>query len=258
MGILAAQIRRDWQVMRSRMAPWLLDATSVFVGAALFYYLGENVSTIRGEEFFAFAVAGLAVLRVNTAVPRTLEAVRADIAGGNMEFLWSSSRRTSLVHLGTTAFELIRGVILAIAFIALAATLFDAPFDTAPEGIAAVAIGLGGAAVVFSGLAVATIGIFLVVRQAGAIGSLTTLLMPILAGAYFPTSTLPDPFDAIAAALPFRRAVDVIREGMLDGQLDAAAAVVLWVEALAIVAIGVVIAHVLVERARRQGSLAME
>jgi ABC-type polysaccharide/polyol phosphate export permease len=255
-GVIGAFVRRDWRIARTHPAPFLIDLAAVFAAAASFYYLGRYVeATRRGEDFFAFAIAGLAVLRLHGALPRVLLSTTAELASGSLELVLSSRVRTGVVLAGATAFELLRGLALAVIFVVLAGTLFGAPIDLEPAGVAAVAVGLVGATVLFAGLAVAAIGVITVIRRGAAIGSLTTVALPLLAGAYFPVDSLPQPLEALADALPFRLAVDVIREGLLDGTLDLAKSAALLAAAAVELLLAGAFANAAVERARRSGAL---
>lgn len=258
MSVILGLLRRDWRIARSRPAPYALDAASVLIAAALFYYLGRTVSPDHGPEFFAFAVAGLAILRIHSAVPRVVVMVNGEIASGSLELLVSSSRRTALVVIGVTAYELLRSLVLSMVLILLAVVLFDAPFAGGVKGVAAMVVGLQGAVFIFAGLAAGVLGVIMVVRQAGGIASLATIVMPVLTGAYFPIKTLPEPVETIALLLPFRRAVDLVRDGMLEGRFPLGDVIVLELQAVALLGCGLLVAHFGIERARRAGSLGLE
>ena len=159
---------------------------------------------------------------------------------------------------GEAAFDLLRSLAFAVLSIVLATTLFGAPMELTAGGFLGVAVGLAGAIVVFMGLALITIAVLLVLREGGALATLTGLLVPVLAGAYFPVGTLPQPLEAIARTLPFwRRHVDTVRAGMLDGRLDVGATLKMLAGAAVLLAIGVAVVRWATERARRTGSLAV-
>ncbi len=256
--MIAASIRRDWAIARTHRLPFWFDALSVLVASALYFYLGRFASTGRGNtEFYAFAVAGIAVLRLNTALPRVVQRTTQGLTEGTLELLLDQRRPIYVVMIGEAAFDMLRSLAFAVLSVVLAATLFGAPMEVTPGGLLGVAVGLAGATVVFMGLALITIAVLLVLREGGALATLTGLLVPVLAGAYFPVGTLPQPIEAIARTLPFGAAVDTVRTGMLDGRLDVGAALKMLVGAAVLLAIGVAVVRWATERARRTGSLAV-
>jgi ABC-type polysaccharide/polyol phosphate export permease len=214
MRLILALMRRDLRIARSHRGALVVDLVSVSASAAVFYFIGESV---RGKtEFFAFAAAGLVVLRLHTAIPMMLEATRLEIGSGTFELLASSRWRITTVATGLVAFELARAVALAVAMLVIGVTVFGAPAPHTPAGVMAVAAGLAGGVLVFGGLAFLIGGLLMVMQRARALASLSGMVMPLLAGAYFPVRTLPAPLEGIATALPFRRVVDVTRDGLLD------------------------------------------
>jgi ABC-type polysaccharide/polyol phosphate export permease len=180
-----------------------------------------------------------------------------DLAEGTLELLLDRRTRVSVVMFGEAAFDMLRALVFGVTSIVFATTIFGAPLRVTPGAFVGVAVGLAGAFAVFTGLALCALAILLVVREGGAVGSLTSLIVPVLAGAYFPVGTLPQPFEAIARVLPFGAAVDTVRAGMLEGRLDVAAALKMLVGAALLVALGVAFVERATERARRTGSLAV-
>src|SRR5207237_1357587 len=148
--------------------------------------------------------------RRGTARHRSPSAVSVERVGGVASYLWQSMRR---------------GGLSAAAAVGVAVAVFGAPASSAPAGLLAVAFGLLVAVVLFFGLAALTAAALLVIRQAGALTTLGSMAMPLVAGAYFPIGSLPQPLEAISAVLPFRAAVELIRGGLLHGSFLTAPAV---------------------------------
>jgi ABC-type polysaccharide/polyol phosphate export permease len=255
--VIAASLRRDWAIARTHRLPFWFDALSVLVASGLYFYISKFANKGEGgAEFYAFAVAGIGVVRVNTAVSRVIMRTSQDLAEGTLEILLDRRTRVSVTMFSEAVFDLLRAVAFAVTSIVIATTIFGAPMRTTPGAFLGVAVGLAGAFVVFAGLTLCALAILLVVREGGAVGSLAALLVPVLAGAYFPIGTLPDPLDAVARALPFGAAVDTVRAGMLEGRLDVGAALRMLVGAAVLMALGVVLVEWATERARRTGNLA--
>jgi ABC-2 type transport system permease protein len=218
--MISEAIRRDWGIALSHRMPFLFDVLAVLAGAALFYYLGR-FTTGAGDEFFAFAVAGISVLRLNGALPRVVQQTTHSIASGNLELLYSERPEPQVV-VAESAFELLRGLGTAVLAILVAALVFGAPIETSPEALAAVAVGLGAATLLFGVVALGVIAILMIFREAGALATLSSLAVPVLGAAYFPVSTLPEPLETIADLLPFSGVVEIVRSGILEGELELA------------------------------------
>lgn len=254
--MIAESIRRDWAIGLTHRLPFSFDLFSVLMASLLYYYLGRfAASGSSGAEFYAFAVAGISVLRLNGALPRVIQRASHGLADGTLELLLDRRRPVTLVLAGEAAFELLRALVLAVVSIVVATTLFGAPMRFTPGGCLGVAVGLVGGVTVFLGLALIATALLFVFREGGALVTLTSLLVPVLSGAYFPVGTLPQPIEAVARALPFGAAVDTVRAGMLEGRLDLGAALRMAAGAAVLLVAGVAMARWATERGRRAGML---
>ena len=237
----------------------MIDVITLLSAVTSFFLLGRYVGETRaGVGLFAYAVAGLAVLRLAVVLPRVLTTFASELAGGSLELVLSSPRRATAVIAGSAAYEMLRGLVMAGALLVLAWTVFGLAPPPRAAGVLAVAAGLVGAAALMLGLAVLGAGLLMVVRQAGAIGSFVTVTLPLVAGAYFPVALLPQPLESVATVLPFHFAVELVREGLLAGRFSVpdAALLVLGAAVELLVAFGVLRAGV--ERARRAGTLSID
>jgi ABC-type polysaccharide/polyol phosphate export permease len=249
-------LRRDWRIALTHRAPFALDVLAVVVACALFYYLGRFARIGHaGNAFFAFAVAGISVLRMNAALARIVHNVSHSIADGRFELLLSEPRPAWFVVVAEAGFELLRGLLLASMSVLLAILLFGAPMHLSAAGIAGVLIGLLGALVLFAGLGLAIVAALLVFREAGALATASTILIPAIAGAYYPVGTLPAPLGEIARLLPFSACMTLIRDGMLKGRVGAIATLTLVVGAGLVASLACLLVHWSAGRARRLGTL---
>jgi ABC-type polysaccharide/polyol phosphate export permease len=249
-------IRRDWALALSHRAPFLFDALALLAGCAMFFFLGRFASEHGGHQgLFAFAVAGLSIVRLNSAMPRLVQSMLQGLASGNLELLLGSPRSSAPVIVAESAFEILRGGLVALATILVAVAVFGAPATASVPGLLAVTAGLCLAMVLFLGFACLTAATLLVVRQGGALATLGTLAMPLIAGAYFPVSRLPQPLEAIAAVLPFRAAVELIRGGLLRGEFVPGLALVLGIGSAVFLGAGLLAFDRAVARERRANSL---
>lgn len=218
---IAAFIRRDARVEATYRVPYLVDLLAALGGLAVFYYLAEFAEDSNGD-LFAFVVAGLAVLRVNAALPRIVHRFEGEVALGSLAQLLSSRLPSGVVMAGEAAFELLRGCALGLCLVLFAGVLVEPELHLDAVALAGVLIGLAGAAVVTLGLTAGLMGLYLVLRLGLALSALATIGVPLLAGAYFPIDELPQPLHAVATLLPFDDAVDTVRHALLRGEIDAA------------------------------------
>lgn len=253
---IAAFARRDARVEATHKVPYVVDLLAVAAAVALFYYLSEFVDRgAGGGDLFPFVVAGLAVLRVNAALPRIVHRFEGEVALGSLAQLLSSRLSAAVVMAGESAFELLRGCVLGAFLVLFAAGLIEPDLHLDAIALAGVAIGLGGAAVVTLGLAAGLTGIYLVLRLGLALSALATIAVPLLAGAYFPIDTLPQPLHALATVLPFDDAVDTVRHALLRGAIDAAPLARLAAGAVIVLPLGFWTLHLGVRHSRRVGTL---
>ncbi|MBJ7470245.1 MAG: ABC transporter permease [Solirubrobacteraceae bacterium] len=256
MNLLRVCVWRDWLVMRTRTPALLFDLFAVLMTAVVFYYLAQYLD--RGQDFFPFVLAGLTIVRIHGAVPRVLASSTARIADGSLEVLMSGRARPAVVFLSEGAFELARGMVLAIGVLLVGVGVFGADVTLTAPGLAAVAVGLVGATLILLALSTALLALLMVLREAGAVGSFSGVLLPILGGVYFPLTILPAPLESIARVLPFHVPVDVIRSGLTAGVFPTTQVAVLAGACAASLAIAALLARPAVQHARRAGRLALE
>lgn len=253
---IAAAFRRDWALAARRPAGFGFDLAAVVAGVALLHWIGAFVgATSSGADYFAFAAAGLPVLRMNGGVGRVVAAVSEGFTSGTFEQSSSGPSRAWVAVTAELAFELTRGFVVGVLLL-ITAALLGAPFAPSAAGVAATALGLLGAVAAFAALGGLVIGLVLVVREAASLLALVTLALPIAAGAYFPISLLPDPLEALASVLPFHFAVDLVRGGLIDGTFDGPSAGWLLLSLLVVVPAGLAAAAAGVRHGRRTGTLA--
>ncbi|HEX8054036.1 MAG TPA: ABC transporter permease [Thermoleophilaceae bacterium] len=255
---IAAFARRDARVEATHRLPYVIDLLAVAAGVAVFYYLARFAGRGPGRgDLFPFVVAGLAVLRVNAALPRIVHRFEGEVALGSLAQLLSSRLSSAVVMAGEAAFELLRGCVLGLFLVLLAAGLVEPDLHLGAVAVAGVLIGLAGAAVVSLGLAAGLTGLYLVLRLGLSLSALATIAVPLLAGAYFPIDELPQPLHALATVLPFDDSVDIVRHALLRGEIDAAALARLAAGAAIVLPLGFWTLHLGTRHSRRVGTLAI-
>ena len=168
MKALRAFFVRDARVALSYRIPFLFDGVALLAGAATFHAIGVSIG--QEDEFFAFAIAGLMVLRVHASLGRVTQSVEAELESGTLELLLSSPLRPALVVLSGLAFELLRGALLAVAFVPVALLVFGADLELdEPSAYAGLVTGLVGAAVLFAAVGAAAVAAVLLIRHGAAL-----------------------------------------------------------------------------------------
>lgn len=253
-GLLRALIRRDARLVRAQPLPLLLEALGLLAGLALFYYIGRYVS--HGQpSFFAFAVPGMAVLRLHAGLLQASQRFEADHALGLSAILFASPAPAWIVALGSCAFELLQATAVAVVLLATSSAVFGATLSATAGSLAVATAGLLGAAALFGTLTMLTLASFLRFRLGTAAAGLAGIALPILAGAYFPLGVLPQPLQDLSRVLPLRLAVDAVRDGLLAARADVGELGLLWVWVAALLPMAGVAVHGGLAHARRAGTL---
>ena len=252
---LAAFVRRDWRIAMTYRVPYVFDILAVIATVALFYYLAQYARPGDPDKFFAFLAAGLAVVRINTAMVHIVQQAEVELAAGSLSYLLSSRLRPATVLVGIASFPVLRALVFAVCTILLAIGFEEGRMILKAVSPAAVLLGLIGSAVVFLGLAAGTLGAYLIVRLGPGLSGLISITLPLLAGAYFPVGELPKPLRAVAHVLPFDDAVELLRDGLLHGQIHSAPIVGLVAGLVLVLPLGFALLHVGARYSRRAGTL---
>lgn len=259
---LAAFLRRDWKVARSYRFQFVLDLCVVPLSLALFYFLARLVEPGRlpadadlEQGYFSYAAVGLVVVRmVQTALTSFATKLRTEQISGTFETLLSSPVSSSVVVLGSAAFELLRALAGGLATLAVAA-LFGLRIEPGLELAAAVVVGLPALVATFAAVGVIVAAFAVVVKQITALLGLATGVLGLLAGAYFPIELLPGPLRVAANLLPFTWGVDVLRAALLRNEVAAGRLVSLVAFAVVSLPLSLWLFRWAVDRARRGGTV---
>ncbi|MCW2991417.1 MAG: transporter, permease protein [Solirubrobacterales bacterium] len=259
MSFLLACLDRDRRLALSRPGGFYVDAVSVLATAAGFFYLSRFVDhEVDGGSFFAFALPGLALMRLHAGIPRLLTSGSAHLADGTLEILLGSRRPSWLVIFGEAAFEMLRALVLALALLAVGVVAFGADVHLGAAAVAAVLLGLVAGMLLLLGLGTALLGVLLWLRDAGAAASVTSVILPVLGGAYFPLHVLPEPLETFARITPFHLPIDLMRTGLIEGRFDVGQALALVLGSAAALVLAAAFSVYGVRVARRAGGLASE
>ncbi len=223
---IGAFVRRDWKIARSYRLQFVLDICAIPVALGLFYFLSRLIDGGRlptdadlSQGYFAFAAVGLAVLRMaQTALNSFSSRLRSEQTTGTFETLLSSPVSSSVVVLGSATFDLLRATVGGVVTL-LVAMLFGLRLQLGVGTVLSILVGLPALIATFATVGVVVASFSVVFKQVTALLGMVTAVLALLAGVYFPVEILPGPLQALANVLPFTWGVDVLRAGLLRGEM---------------------------------------
>ncbi len=259
---LGAFIRRDWKIARSYRLQFLLDVCAIPLALGMFYFLSRLIDAGRlpshadlSQGYFAFAAVGLAVLRMAQTALNTFSArLRSEQTTGTFETLLSSPVSSSVVVLGSAAFDLLRATVGGVVTL-LVAMLFGLRLQLGVGTVLSVLIGLPALIATFAAVGVVVAAFAVVFKQVTALLGMVTSVLALLAGVYFPVEILPGPLQTLSNLLPFTWGIDVLRAGLLRGELVGSRLGLLVGFAVVALPLALWLFGLAVDLARRQGTL---
>ncbi len=264
-SVIAAFIRRDWQTDVSYRAAFVLDLASMVLLLAIFFYLGQGVVDSRrfaGDQglaggYFAFVAIGLALFQViRASLSSFSRKLREEQTTGTLEALLATPASPSLIILASAAYDLLRATVSGFAVILVAVVLFGLRLDADAAGVVLAFVAFVGSIGLFASLGVAIAAFTVIYMRAIALLGLVLSGLGLLGGVYFPVEVLPEPIQSIAQVLPFTWGLDVIRAGLLGGDVDAAQLLGLFGAVVVMLPASLFLFGASLRRARRSGTLA--
>ncbi len=218
----AAIVKRDALVFASYRLRFLSELLAGVVGVTVFYYVSRLVTNgvfAASDDYFSYAVIGLAVLQVLTAALVVLPmVVRQELLTGTFERVLVSPVGPVLGILAMAVFPFASAMLGAFVTVAFGALVFGMPvvWSTAPLALPAVL--LGSAA--FLPIAVLTTAAVIVVKQVGAGTGFVVTCMSLVGGVLFPVVLLPDWIEWASQAQPLTPAVELTRHWVAGAPID--------------------------------------
>jgi ABC-2 type transport system permease protein len=255
-----AMVNRDLKIMMSYRLRFVTTLLSVFFTLTLFYYISRLVRVApftSSDDYYAFAVIGLVILQVVTAVlhipPATL---RQELVAGTFERIVLSPFGATGGVLAMLVFPFLLTLVTGFAMLVFASIVFGVPveWDTVPLALP-VAVLAGFAFAPFGLLFLAAV---LVVKQAVGGATWVIALISLVAGLYFPATLLPDWIEWTSDVQPFTPAVELLRHYLVGTPLSDSA----WLDLAKLVGFAVVLippstalVSVAVRASRRRGTI---
>lgn len=258
-GGAAAIVKRDFLVFFSYRIRFLSEIVAAALGVALFYYVSRLVSGglfETSDDYFAYAVVGLAVLEVLTACLVVMPmALRHELLAGTFERSLVSAFGPIPSLLAMALFPFLSALVSAAITIAVAAIAFGMPVElsTAPLALPAAVLGF----VAFLPFAVLITAIVFVIKQVGAGAGLLVTCLSLVAGVVFPVALLPDWIEWLAHVQPLTPALDLVRHFVVGSPIDSVWESILGLAAFAAVLfpLSILALQTCLRYAQRQGTV---
>lgn len=204
--VARAFLQRDCRTAAAWSYPlgWINAGISV----VLWYFITRLVGTPR--DYFAFSLIGLAMTQYvwrgfSTFVGR----LKAEQANGALEWLWVTAYPLPLLVLLSSVWDFLAATVNAAIVLLIGRYAFGVPIVA--DGIP-VALGIG----LLTAVAMGSLGLLLVAVGIASdrgewLRPLTTRVIPLFSGAFFPIALLPTWLQAFAWSLPTTHAMVLVR-----------------------------------------------
>lgn len=217
--LAVASLKRDYTSKRGFYAGVALDALAGLAMLGVFRGLAEMVAPssegLNGQHYFGFVVMGLIVVRLaQTGLTTHSGNVRLEQSSGTFEILVSGPARPAQVMLGGGSYPLLQATVTSL-FLFVAAFPLGMRLDTSVAGMAVAVVAFALLTLFVQAIGLLVAASVLLVRQAAALTGITSAVLTLISGAYFPLDVLPQPLRAIGAASPLTWGLETIRQGML-------------------------------------------
>jgi ABC-type multidrug transport system permease subunit len=248
---------RDLRLDMSYRLPWAMDALALVSIIAIYYYIVRftHARVVGAPDFFTYIVPGLALLRFQLGLLRTIIALDRDQTSGTLELIFGAPARSWVVAGAASLYELLRGAALAIVTLAVGRWIFGAGLTLGPRSWAALALGLIGAMAFFMALTSVNIAVLIAFKQGQALAGFLTAVIPVVSGIYFAPHVLPPVLQSITRIIPLTLAVDVLRAGVVSATFSWGKSLVMLAATFACLPLGALAVQIAVRRAERLGTL---
>lgn len=260
--VVLACIRRDTATVSSYRLPFAMGVLTGLFTLVLFFYLGRLVDAgaVSGMEqthggYFAFAIVGIALLRmVQSALTAFTTNLRQEQSTGTLEALLSCAASPAQVIAGSAAYLVLRATVEGLVLLVAAVPFGLRPDVTVGSALAAAA-GVVGLMGIFAALGILVAAFTVTFKQAGPLSALVATGLSLLGGVYFPVDLLPAPVELAANALPFTWGVDVVRAGLVTGQVEQDRLLLLVVATVVSIPLALWVFGLSIRQAKRRGTL---
>ena len=218
----AAIVVRDFRIFTSYRMRFLSEIVSAVLGVTLFYFVSRLVTggTFKSsDEYFGYAIIGLAMLEVMTAAIVVLPmSVRQELVAGTFERILVSPLGAVSGVLAMFVFPFLSAGVMATITISVGAIVFDLPIRWSTAVLAVPVALLGSLA--FLPFAVLITGVVFVFKQAGVGAGFLVTCLSLIAGVFFPVALLPNWIEWTSEVQPLTPALDLLRHLVVGTPID--------------------------------------
>jgi ABC-2 type transport system permease protein len=257
--VVAAAVRRDWAIARSYRLPFALGLFESLAAVSLLHFLSRIVGPEVGSTssgYFGFAVIGTALLTMFGAMLAAFaQRLRSDQTTGTLEVLLTMPPRARLTLMAGASYQLLFATGTAFVNVVLAVAVFGLRLRVTAEGAGVALAGLVGALAVFTAAGALLAAFVVVFKRGETLVALTSTVLMVLGGVYYPLRVLPGAVKAAAEAVPFTWVLGVLRPALLGGSVPWWQLVALALSAVVLLPLSLAVLDRAVDRARRTGTI---
>lgn len=239
LGGALAVAKRDLMIFISYRTIFLSQIFQAVFAVTLFYYVSRllRVGTFgSADEYFAFVVVGLVVLRVLIAtVDQLPRAIRQELVAGTFERMLVSPLGAIGGVVGMMLFPFLSSVVVGAMMVLFATAAFGLPLEWHTAALSLPVALL--ATLAFAPLALLVGAAVLAVKQATGATPAIIALLTLVGGFYFPVTILPDWIEWTSEVQPITPALELMRHLLVGTPLTDPA----WLQVLKLAGFWVVL-----------------
>lgn len=256
--LTAAVVWRDFRTDMSYRLPWAMDVIGLISILAVYYYIVRFTHAHAPGSpvnFFTYVVPGLALVRFQFGLARSIASMDREQSSGTLELLLSSPARAWIVVGAASLYELFRSAVLALLALIIGRWVFGAELTMGPRSWAALTMGLIGAIVFFLALTMVTAAVLIAFKRGLPFAGVLAAVIPVVSGVYFSPHVLPSALRTITNAFPLTLAVEVLRAGVVQATFPVGRVLEMLGATFVCMPLGAIAVTAAVHRAKRLGSL---
>lgn len=263
MSAVLAVVRRDAKLALSYPLSFWLPWLSIVISVTGFSYVSKLVTPsqtlgIHGKTatYFTYVIVNLAfTVLLSNALQSFASMVRRDQLTGTLEQILVSATTVPVIAFSSGLWSLTLSALQVLEYLGLG-WLFG--LDLAGMNLPALCLFLCLGVACMASLGLIAAAVVITYKQVPPSGFLVGGAASMLAGVLFPVALLPEPLRIISWCLPLTHALAGLRGATSGADLGALAVDAIWLAAATVILIPVALLSLrwLVERARRDGTLA--
>jgi ABC-2 type transport system permease protein len=265
LNLVWAFVRRDFLVATSYKFQFLFQLTAGFFVVVFFYFISQLIDSQTSSkllerfdtDYFSFVLIGVAAAGfLQTGLSGFAERLRMGMTEGSLEITFSCPVRPFWILVLPCLWAFFFEAIKAFVIVLFGVTVFGANIDNA--NFLSCAAVLLFTITSYSVFGILSASIIMVIKKGDPINFAFTAASSLVAGAYFPTELLPSWLAWLAKSLPMTYSYEGLRISLLAGGGFAEVAgslMFLIVFSIVGIPLAVIVAHLAIERAKRDGTL---